>query len=123
MSIDISKETLYTLTEATKLLPLLNRRPISANAMWRWCSKGIQGVYLEHVRIGVRICTSAEAMNRFANALAEAARERLAPPPNLYRPTNTPRARRARPLKNDAWLAQRQREIREAEEELERAGL
>ncbi len=117
MAIDINDEKLYTLTEATKLLPTMNGRKVSSNAMWRWCCKGVQGVHLDHVRIGHRICTSAEALNRFANALAEVARERLSTPPGAYRPVRW-RARRAK-----AYEAERLRQIQEAEEELRRAGI
>jgi len=118
MGIDINQETLYTLTEATKHLPTLNGRKVSANAMWRWCAKGIQGVHLDHVRLGGRICTSVEALNRFANTLAEQAKERLATPPEAMAPVQTRRARTARPVSQ--WMLQREREIRAAEEELDR---
>ncbi len=40
--------------------------------MWRWCRKDLNGVFLEYARVGHRICTSAEALNRFVNALAAA---------------------------------------------------
>ncbi len=118
MSIDINQETLYTLTEATKHLPNLNGRKVSANAMWRWCAKGIQGVHLDHVRIGRRICTSVEALNRFANALAEQAKEHLATPPEAIAPVESRRARNARPLSRREL--ERERQIRAAEEELDR---
>lgn len=125
MAIDINTEALYTLTEATKLLPVLNGKKVSTNAIWRWCLKGIQGVHLDHVRVGVRICTSKEALNRFANAVAEAAKDRIAIPPDAYRPVETPSVWRPRRRRRrlTAYEAERARQIREAEEELRRAGI
>lgn len=118
MSIDINRETLYTLTEATKHLPKLNGRKVSSNAMWRWCAKGIQGVHLDHVRFGRRICTSVEALNRFANALAEQAKEHLATPPEAFAPLESRHASNARPLSSREL--EREREITAAEEEFDR---
>lgn len=47
------------------------------SAIWRWCRKGLKTagggrVRLEHVRIGGRIYTSNEAMQRFFAAVAAA---------------------------------------------------
>jgi hypothetical protein len=116
MSIDINQETLYTLTEAAKHLPTLNGRKVSVSTMWRWCAKGIRGVHLDHVRIGRRICTSVEALNRFANALAEQARENLTTPPETITPANSRRASNARPVSR----ATLERANREAAELLDR---
>jgi len=117
MSIDISKETLYTLTEATKILPKVNGKRPAIATLWRWCSKGLQGVHLEHVRIGRRICTSAEALNRFANALAEAAQDRLSTSGSTYGPIAEPAPG------TKAYKALRERQLREADEILRRAGI
>ncbi len=64
-----------TLGEAAKLCP---GRP-STNAIWRWCRRGVKArsgerVHLEHVRLGGRIFTSADAVHRFGVALADSDR-------------------------------------------------
>lgn len=64
-------EQIVTFTEATKLLPPINGRRPCASTIWRWARKGIQGIRLESMRIGGRYVTSAEALERFAIALAE----------------------------------------------------
>jgi len=94
MPIDIHEEQLVTLCEAAKLLPKLNSKRISAHAIWRWCRKGVSGIHLEHVRIGGRIFTSPEALNRFVNGLAEADVRRLNPAPE---PEHSAPVRRRRP--------------------------
>ena len=64
----LPNETKLTLVQAAKLAP---GRP-HASTVWRWCREGINGVRLEYVRFGRRIFTSAEALERFASALASA---------------------------------------------------
>ncbi|HKQ48608.1 MAG TPA: DUF1580 domain-containing protein [Phycisphaerae bacterium] len=92
MPIDITNETLLSLTEATKVLPPVNGKRPAIATLWRWCRKGLGGVQLEYVRVGRNIATSREALNRFVNALAaadvppeqpqlERVRETLAPAP------------------------------------------
>ena len=119
MPIDIHQEQLVTLCEAAKLLPLLNAKRISSNAIWRWCRKGVSGIHLEHVRIGGRIFTSPDALNRFVNALAEADVSRLNPAPKPAAPAPT-RGRRERPRRSAAEAAEQHRL---ACEELDRAGI
>ena len=119
MPIDIHQEQLVTLCEAAKLLPLLNAKRISANAIWRWCRKGVSGIHLEHVRIGGRIFTSPDALNRFVNALAEADVRRLNTAPEPAAPAPT-RGRREQPRRSAAEAAEQHRL---ACEELDRAGI
>lgn len=125
MAIDISKEELLTLTEVTKVLPKVKPRGISSNCVWRWCRQGIKGVTLDYVRIGARMYTSTEALNRFANAVADADRQQHAEAERAreaeaarqaddFRPTR--RLRRRRTALDD----QRLREIEAAEAELDR---
>ncbi|MCC6796668.1 MAG: DUF1580 domain-containing protein [Candidatus Hydrogenedentes bacterium] len=62
-----------TLTNAAKQCP---GRP-SVNAVWRWCRKGVRSrngeiIRLDHIRVGGRIFTSAEALNKFFSAVARA---------------------------------------------------
>lgn len=120
MPIDIHTEQLCTLSQAARLLPRLNANHISPNAIWRWCRRGVGGVHLEHVRIGGRIFTSAEALNRFANLLAARDLERLRPPVEP-KPPAAPRPRRTRRrARTDEEDERRRAEVRA---ELEREGL
>jgi hypothetical protein len=50
--------------------------------MWRWCTQGVGPgkTRLEHIRMGRRICTSREALDRFFAASAAASVEHLTPP-------------------------------------------
>ena len=65
-----------TLVEAARRTP---GHP-SANAVWRWCRKGVlsrsgQRIRLDHVRVGGRIFTTAQKLERFFTAVAESDRE------------------------------------------------
>ena len=60
--IDISTESLRTLTQAAKLFP---DRP-STTTMWRWTTKGVRGRILETVTLGGKVYTSLEALQRFS---------------------------------------------------------
>lgn len=115
MSIDISRETLYTLTEATKILPKVSGKRPAIATLWRWCSKGLQGVHLEHVRIGRKICTSTEALNRFVNALAQVAQDRLTRSVESRLPVLEPTPG------TKAYQKWRERQLREADDILRRA--
>lgn len=63
----MQREAKLTLTQAAKRSP---GRP-HASTVWRWCRAGLNGVRLEYVRFGRRIFTSAEALERFVEALAK----------------------------------------------------
>lgn len=63
----LCNERMLSLDEAGAFLP---GRP-SKTSVWRWCRRGLNGVRLEYVRIGRRMWTSAEALERFARRLAE----------------------------------------------------
>jgi hypothetical protein len=65
-------EELLTLCEAAKALPAVGGCRIHTSTLWRWSTKGVKGVRLETRRLGGRIFTSREALERFATALAEA---------------------------------------------------
>jgi hypothetical protein len=70
MPIDLDRETVLTLTNATKHLPPLRRgRKIHVSTLYRWASKGISGVRLETLRLGGTTVTSTEALQRFADRL------------------------------------------------------
>lgn len=112
--IDATTEELFSLSEAAKLVPKLNARRVHASTVLRWCRRGLRGVRLGYVRIGRRMATSAEALNRFFNALAEADGEA------------EDRADSEAPERHQKrWPvpAVRARAVSEAAAELERAGL
>ena len=58
-------EELFTLTEATKVMPRVNGRRPAVSTLWRWCRKGLNGVHLEYLRVGHNIVTSRKALLRF----------------------------------------------------------
>lgn len=99
-------ETLVSLVEAAKLLPAPNGKHPHASTLWRWSTKGIGGIHLETRRVGARLFTSREALERFTKALAEAG--------PVQDERHAPRPRSA---------ARRAREIAAADEELRKAGL
>jgi len=109
----ISKdEKLITLTEATKMLPRVNGKRMNVSTTWRWCKKGLGGINLEYVRVGQKIATSSEALNRFFVSLADADKVK-----QFSSDVHLPRKPR-RP----SDLA-RQKSIEEADEILVRAGI
>ena len=61
MSIDPYHDTLIPLSEIAKQLP---QRPSPAS-LWRWHSKGINGIRLEVIRVGGRLYTTARAWRTF----------------------------------------------------------
>jgi hypothetical protein len=69
MSIDISSETLLSLSDAAKTLP---GRP-SICSLHRWRLRGVRNVKLETCLIGGRRYTSREAVERFSAAVTAAA--------------------------------------------------
>ena len=58
-------EKLVTLTEATRHLPKVNGKKPAVCTLWRWCRKALREQYLEHVRVGRKICASHQALTRF----------------------------------------------------------
>lgn len=110
MAIDINTEELLSLTQATKELPKLGKRP-SVSTLWRWCRVGINGVTMEYLRLGRKIVTSREAMARFFTKLAEMDPPRHRPNLEYLKPQ---RRRTAR---------QRQRSIDQANAILAEAGI
>ena len=72
--IDISRESMISLSEAAKSLPRrrAGRKPNIAT-LYRWTTVGCRGVVLEFLQIGGTRCTSREAMQRFFDALTAAA--------------------------------------------------
>lgn len=80
MPIDLSVESPLTLAEAARTVPAVGGKRPSPSTIFRWLSRGLRGVRLEHARIGHRVVTSGPAMARFFAALAEADRQAPAAP-------------------------------------------
>ena len=62
-TVSILDEDTLTLTQAAQSLG------VSAASTWRWARGGIRGVRLDYIRMGRRILTSREALQRFADEL------------------------------------------------------
>ena len=67
MSISIQNETPITLSHAAKLLPKFHGKHPHTSTLWRWATVGLDGHKLESTKVGKRICTSIEALDRFIN--------------------------------------------------------
>ncbi len=113
MQINSVQQTDYiTLAQAANQSP---GRP-SANAVWRWCRKGIksragQRIRLKHIRAGGRVFTSEQWLNEFFQAVAQADQAYFErPEPTVDQP----------PSRTDK---QRQGSIAQAERELKAAGI
>lgn len=78
-------ETILSFSEAAKALPKINGRRPHATTLWRWARKGLKGVRLETRRVGARFVTSAEALERFSEALAAIDLPGNHPPPQTNR--------------------------------------
>ena len=108
----LKDECKVTLAQAAARCPT---RPHIAS-VWRWCRKGVKSaaggyVRLEHVRIGGRIYTSSEALERFFAAVAAADLE-------YFRDDEATIAHEAEPSP-----VQREREIAAADRRLAAAGI
>ena len=109
MAIDLQNEEILSINDAARSLPRIDGKRPHLSTIWRWARVGVRGVKLDYVRLGRRVCTSKEALARFAQALAEAddvPRQRSDISPRI-------RSRTGR---------QRQRDIARAEAELRAAG-
>jgi hypothetical protein len=72
--IDLESERLMGLADAARMLPGRDGRAVHPATLTRWIAKGAKGpdggrVRLEAVRVGGRWVTSAEAVQRFVEAL------------------------------------------------------
>lgn len=106
-------EELITLTQAAKCLPKVDGKKVSVCTLWRWCRKGLRGVFLQYVRVGRRVCTTKPALLRFFTAVADL--DRQVP----LGTRSQPRVLNRRPITS----RQRQRALAEADDVLERAGI
>jgi hypothetical protein len=73
--IDFKREQLLTLREAAAMLP----GPTSYKTVFEWVSKGYKGIKLEALKLGGRWITSADALQRFAEAITAAETLSVAP--------------------------------------------
>lgn len=108
MAIDVFSETVVSFNEATKKLPKTTRnKTIHISTMHRWVQRGLRSrdgmvIRLECVKVGGRICTSLEALERFFERLTGSVE--VETPPSITR-------------------RQRLKQIEEANRELDRAGI
>jgi len=73
-----AEEAKFPFTVIAKGLPKRTGLPRpSVSTIWRWHIKGCHGVYLEALRLGGRLVTSFEAVERFSTKLAEKRRDEL----------------------------------------------
>ena len=111
MAIDLQAEELLSLTDAAKALPPIDGKRPHVSTIWRWVRRSVRGIRLEHVRLGHRVCTSQEALARFAQRLADADERAVG------RPVDRPQTKPAR------TAAERQRAVQSAENELTQLGI
>ena len=74
--IDLKSETVISLSQAAKHSTLPRRRAGKrphVSTLYRWSRHGCRGVVLETIQFGGTLCTSLEAIQRFANRLTAAA--------------------------------------------------
>ena len=83
--VDVLKETVLSLTEASKKCPVGHRPHVAS--LWRWCRRGCRGVTLEHAFIGGKIVVSEESLQRFFARLS------IVPPPSFSPVPSTHRRR------------------------------
>lgn len=103
-------EEILTFSEAAKALPKINGRKPHASTLWRWARKGLFGIRLETRRVGSRFCTSRQALERFAAALAEVEVQprKISVRPTVLKPKDRTDKQRARAI------ADAERRLREA---------
>lgn len=75
--IDLAKEKVLSLRDAAAYLPPRRhgKRP-HRDTLARWGKNGYHGVFLEVVQVGDTACTSAEALQRFVEAVTASVRAR-----------------------------------------------
>ena len=92
--LDLASETVISIREAANRVPSFRpgKRTHTAT-IFRWIATGVNGVRLESARLGGRVVTSVEALQRFSNAL-DTARTSSGPNP-IETPTPASRRRSA----------------------------
>jgi len=76
MAISLKSDEIVSISQAAKRLPKRsNGKAIHVASVYRWIGEGINGVRLESVRIGGRLFTSVEALQRFTERLTRKGEE------------------------------------------------
>lgn len=71
--IEITNESLISLAQAAEFVPRRpNGKKTHVSTIYRWFGRGIRGERLECLRVGGRLCTSTEALQRFFDRLSHA---------------------------------------------------
>lgn len=94
--ISATTEKVITFAEAAKICPQIDGKRPSTVTIWRWATKGVRGVRLEHVRVGRRMVTTEEAINTFFRDLSSVPAVERAPLTN--RPQKSTEKQRERQL-------------------------
>jgi hypothetical protein len=63
--IDPLNNELIPIAQVARRLPKFNGRHPNPSTLYRWCTSGLDGRKLEHVRVGRRICTTEDALSEF----------------------------------------------------------
>ena len=107
--------TYLTLAQAAKLIPTSGGKPPSTMTIYRWATRGVNGIRLKHMRFGRRICVTNEDLAEFARALAEVW---LTPRERKARTAKPAEARTPKPR----TAAQREKAVAAAEARLKARG-
>jgi hypothetical protein len=92
--IDIGNEELIPIRQVPSKLPArANGKQVHVTTVYRWINNGVRGVKLESLKVGGTTYTSAEALQRFAEALSHPA-ALSTPPYSLARQREIERAAR-----------------------------
>ena len=67
----MSNTRYYSLANAAKLFQGNSGKPLHPSTLYRWCTKGVNGVYLEYEQMGRRMYTNSEYLRRFSEELKE----------------------------------------------------
>ena len=110
----VQNDALLSLADAARALPRINSKKVHPSTLWRWCRIGVKArtgerIHLEHIRVGARVFTTAEAMNAFATEVAAADATYF----DRVRPT----------IPKQSTSKQRERSISAAEHTLQSAGV
>jgi len=70
--IDTRSDELLGLSQAAAACPPVDGKRPHASSLWRWMRKGCRGVRLEHVKVGRRVVTTREALEKFFRETADA---------------------------------------------------
>lgn len=103
-----------TLSEAAKRIPTTSGKAPSIMTVYRWITKGVNGIRLEHRRFGRRIAVTPEALDRFSLEVAQAWEPTATASKPKHPATDKPKGRTA---------AQRAKAIEQARADLRDSGV